>query len=172
MTKSDPNRWDEEKFRVIVSSSKTVSEAIRRLGLKPAGGNYAQFYFYVHRYNVKIDHFAGQSWRKGQSIPRSPVYSLEELLVRNRKTALHNLKRRLFEAGLKEPSCEECGWCERSPDGRLPIELDHINGDNTDNRLSNLRILCPNCHSLKPTHRGSNMRFRSRGGGIGYTRGS
>ncbi|MDE1988391.1 MAG: HNH endonuclease, partial [Patescibacteria group bacterium] len=39
----------------------------------------------------------------------------------------------------------------------LPLELDHINGDRHDNRLENLRILCPNCHSLKPTHRGRNM---------------
>jgi len=42
----------------------------------------------------------------------------------------------------------------KTPDGYLPLELDHINGDHHDNRLENLRILCPNCHSLKPTHRG------------------
>ncbi|KKQ13143.1 MAG: hypothetical protein US27_C0015G0001, partial [Candidatus Moranbacteria bacterium GW2011_GWF1_36_78] len=51
-----------------------------------------------------------------------------------------------------------CGWHKVSKDGRLPLELDHINGDSKDNRIKNLRVLCPNCHSLKPTHRGRNIK--------------
>jgi predicted HNH restriction endonuclease len=43
-------------------------------------------------------------------------------------------------------------------DGRVPVELDHINGDKNDNRLENLCILCPNCHSVQPTHRGPNQK--------------
>lgn len=50
-----------------------------------------------------------------------------------------------------------------SEDGRIPLELDHINGDRHDNRLENLRVLCPNCHSLKPTHRGLNRSKRPSG---------
>lgn len=60
---------------------------------------------------------------------------------------------------------ERCGWAERAEDGRIPVELDHKNGDRFDNRFENLQILCPNCHSLQPTHRGKNV--KSRGGGIG-----
>ncbi|QQS22454.1 HNH endonuclease [Candidatus Saccharibacteria bacterium] len=60
----------------------------------------------------------------------------------------------------KKPKCEICGWEERSIDGRIPVELDHINGIHSDNRLENLRILCPNCHSLQPTHRGRNKKRR------------
>lgn len=53
--------------------------------------------------------------------------------------------------------CEYCNWAEINPiTGRVPIEMDHINGDNTDNRIENLRILCPNCHSLTPTFRSLN----------------
>lgn len=62
------------------------------------------------------------------------------------------------EDGLKPACCEECGWAKISNDGRLPLELDRINGDRNDNRIENLRILCPNCHSLQPTHRGRNKK--------------
>src|SRR3972149_10316291 len=65
---------------------------------------------------------------------------------------------KLFAAGLKPQYCEECGWSRRTPDGRLPLEVHHINGDPADNRLANLQILCPNCHSLKPHYRGRNRK--------------
>ncbi|MBA3462410.1 MAG: HNH endonuclease [Deltaproteobacteria bacterium] len=86
-----------------------------------------------------------------------------------RWTSTHQLKLRLFREGLKQPCCELCGWCERAPDGRIPVELDHKNGDRNDNRLENLRVLCPNCHALQPTHRGLNRKsvrrvFSAQGG--------
>ena len=75
-------------------------------------------------------------------------------LITNSRTPTYHLKRRLWQDGLKPQFCEECGWAQRSEDGRLPLELHHINGDTYDNRLENLLILCPNCHSLKANHRG------------------
>ncbi len=164
------NRWEKKNVLQAAKNAVSIRSLILNLGLVPAGGNYSQCYFYIDKYNIDTSHFVGQAWHKGISIPREPIYTLDELLVAGRPTARRNLKRRLFAAGIKKAACEECGWAKQSDDGRIPIELDHINGDNTDNRLENLRILCPNCHSLKPTHRGSNMRYRSRGGGIGYTR--
>lgn len=161
-----PSRWQEVNLRRAVLEATSIRGTIKNLGLVPAGGNYSQCYFYIEKYEIDTSHFKGQGWCRGISVIREPVYSLEELLVAGRKTARANLKRRLYKSGLKQPKCEECGWCECSPDGRVPVELDHINGDNTDNRLENLRILCPNCHSLKLTHRGSNIGRRRRGDGM------
>ncbi|MBI5045842.1 MAG: HNH endonuclease [Candidatus Niyogibacteria bacterium] len=87
-----------------------------------------------------------------------PLLSLDKILVQNSTYQSYKLKRRLFKAGIKFPECEKCGWAEFSDDGRLPLELDHINGDSRDNRLNNLRVLCPNCHSLQLTHRGKNKK--------------
>ncbi len=85
-----------------------------------------------------------------------PVLPLEQVLRVGSRYQSFKLKKRLFLQGLKQPVCELCNWAQVAPDGRIPVELDHINGDHSDNRLENLRILCPNCHSLQPTHRGLN----------------
>ena len=67
------------------------------------------------------------------------------------------LKNRLFEEGLKENKCEQCGISEWRG-FTLMCELDHINGESTDHRFSNLKILCPNCHSQTDTFRAKNKR--------------
>jgi predicted nucleic acid-binding Zn ribbon protein len=49
--------------------------------------------------------------------------------------------------------CMECGWCEvNKHSGKIPIELEHIDGNSDNNSLDNLKLLCPNCHSLTPTY--------------------
>ena len=51
----------------------------------------------------------------------------------------------------------ECGWGEENPKtNKVPIELEHIDGNSNNNELSNLKLLCPNCHSLTPTYKGAN----------------
>jgi 5-methylcytosine-specific restriction endonuclease McrA len=97
-------------------------------------------------------------WNKGKTYHSSARPELESLLIANGTAQSYKLKRRLYEVGLKLPKCELCGWAEVSPDGRIPVELAHINGDHSDNRIENLRILCPNCHSLQSTHRGRNKK--------------
>ena len=66
----------------------------------------------------------------------------------------YKLKLRLINEGYIEDKCSICGWDKKPIDSKYtPCELDHINGNPKDHRLENLRLICPNCHSLTPTYR-------------------
>ncbi|MGE0395905.1 MAG: HNH endonuclease [Kofleriaceae bacterium] len=155
-----PTRWTDEELRVAVASAQSFAQVMRLLGLQPAGGNYEVVQRRITGLALDTSHFIGQSWNRGLKFRPNNARPLATLLVRGSTIGSHALKLRLIREGLKSACCELCGWAERALDGRVPIELDHINGDRTDNRLENLRVLCPNCHSLQPTHRGLNKRSR------------
>ena len=150
--------WTDLQLREAVQSSSSYRHVLGALGLRDAGGNYEQVKKYIKEYNLDTRHFTGRVWNKGLKGILRPSLPLEQILVKNSFFQSFKLKRRLFAKGIKPKYCEECGWAKLSDDGRVPLELDHINGDRHDNRLENLRVLCPNCHSLKPTHRGKNRK--------------
>lgn len=150
--------WTKEQLKKAAKKSRSIRQVLSGLNLKEAGGNYTQIKKYLQLYKIDTKHFKGKGWNKGLKGFLRPRISLDEILTTNSDFQSYKLKKRLFAAKLKLPQCEECGWAEKSNDGRIPLELDHINGDSRDNRLNNLRILCPNCHSLKPTHRGRNRK--------------
>lgn len=150
--------WTIQQLKEAVKKSRSVRQALHFLELKEAGGNYAQIKKYIKECNFDTGHFKGRGWNKGMHFSFAPKVPLEKILVKNSNFQSYKLKIRLFAAGLKAQYCERCGWAERTSDGYLPLELDHINGNPRDNRLENLRVLCPNCHSLTPNHRGRNCR--------------
>jgi hypothetical protein len=150
--------WTNEQLRIAVAGARSIAQVIRALGLVAAGGNYDQVQRRIKELGLDTSHLTGRGWNRGGEFKPYRERPLDEVLVAGHWTASHKLKQRLFRAGFKEPKCELCGWCECAPGGRVPVELDHINGDRFDNRLQNLRILCPNCHSLQPTHRGLNKK--------------
>ena len=153
-----PRKWTKEDLINAAKKSRSIRQVLGLLGLVEAGGNYVQIKKYLHEYEIDISHFQGRGWNKGLVFVINPPKPLEKILVKNSSYQSHKLKKRLFLEGIKQECCEECGWAARSKDSRIPLELDHINGDRLDNRIKNLRILCPNCHSLKLTHRGKNSK--------------
>lgn len=150
--------WSDDDLRKAVKNSRSYRSVLIQLGLVPAGGNYDHVRRIITNLSLDTSHFTGKGWNRGLIFVPRPRLSLEELLVDGRPTQSHKLRKRLINEGLKKEECEICGWSERSVDGRIPLELDHINGVKVDNRLSNLRVLCPNCHSLQVTHRGRNRK--------------
>lgn len=98
----------------------------------------------------------GQAWRKGSHDRVVPAKPLVELLVAGHTFQSRHLKRRLIQEGIKEHQCEQCGLSEWQ-DEPIPLEIDHIDGRRNDNRLENIRRLCPNCHALAPACRGRNI---------------
>lgn len=84
--------------------------------------------------------------RRGAIVTRPQAMPIADLLVAGAARNRCHVKTRLLGAGLKAKRCEGCG-IEKWRGLPLSLELHHVNGDGNDNRLQNLRLLCPNCHS-------------------------
>ena len=147
--------YSEEDLRKAVKTSTSIRQVLEKLDIVPAGGNYQTTNRRIQKLNIDTSHFTGQAWNRGKIIgPKRPI---EEYLKENSVVQSFRLKNRLLLEGLKEHKCECCGITEWN--GKpAPLELDHINGNHHDNRLENLRILCPNCHAQTDTYRGKNKK--------------
>ncbi len=151
--------YTDEDFIQAVLTSFSVRQALEKLGLNATGGNYASFHKRIKTLGVSTQHFTGSLWSKGKTI--GPKVAIAEYLSNKLPITSHRLRLRLIAEGIKQHQCEICLTTEWMG-VPVPLELDHINGNHEDNRLENLRILCPNCHYLTPTHRGKNWGIRSR----------
>jgi len=150
-------RYAEEEARRAVAASSSYSEVLRRLGMRPAGGNHALLRKYVDKvWGIPTDHFdpVAAGIRHLHKAPKP----LSEILVEGSAYSRRNLKTRLFDEGLKERLCELCGQGEEWRGRRMSLILDHINGVPDDNRIKNLRIVCPDCAATLDTHCGRKNR--------------
>lgn len=149
-------KYTEEQLRQAIKSCRSIHQVILNLGLgSPTGGVYYSIHRNIKALSLDISDFTGQGWSKNQNYIRRPT---TEYLVENCPYGIgsHTLKLRLYKEGFKIPKCELCGitsWQEKP----ISFHLDHINGRHDDNRIENLRILCPNCHSQTDTYSGKNQ---------------
>jgi hypothetical protein len=150
-------RYTEQEAREAVAVSRSYSEVLRRVGMRPAGGNHKLLRKYVDEiWRIPTDHFdaGGSSIR---NLHKAPV-PLAEVLVEKSTYSRGKLKQRLFSDGLKARCCERCGQGEEWLGRPMSLILDHINGVPDDNRIENLQIVCPNCAATLDTHCGRKNR--------------
>ena len=149
----------DEEFRQAVADSLSVRQVLSRIGLVPAGGNYKTVHARIAKLELDTSHFTGAAWNQGtRSRILGQPFSWEGILIENSLyTSSSRLRNRLIEHRLKAPICEGCmlaEWQQRP----IPLELHHLNGINNDHRLTNLQLLCPNCHALTENYRGKNQK--------------
>lgn len=150
--------WTDEELTIAVKASESIAQVLRRLGLRPAGGNYENIKFKVKKLGLDTAHWTGQAHLRGKSNPHAPRKPLKEILRKGINYQSNKLRKRLIRERLFEPRCSNCGHTEWLGNA-IPLELDHIDGNKTNNEIKNLRLICPNCHALTPTYRGKNTKY-------------
>jgi transposase-like protein len=143
-------RYTDEELTEAIAASVSWAETLRRLGYCPTGGNWRTLKKRTAELGISTAHFDPRA--ASRAAARQPP--LEEVLVENSTYSRRSLKRRLYETGLKVRACELCGQDEMWRGRRISLILDHANGVRNDNRLENLRIVCPNCAATLDTHCG------------------
>lgn len=153
--------YTKELLQSIVPTVTSWGALIEHFGKKRTGGNYNAFQRRILKYSMDTSHFKGKGWSKGLTADHPGVGAsrnrnatvLAQLKVGSLKDRIHGARLRTFllDSGVKYAcAAETCGifeWQGKT----LSLDVDHVNGDNTDQRLENLRFLCPNCHRQTST---------------------
>lgn len=143
--------FTKEELEIAVKKSLTYSELCDNLDKSKSSGTYKVLRKYIIMYNIDVSHFnAGHVWKK--NLENRVVKTIDEWLQYGSGISSFHLKNKLYNHELKKRKCEKCGQEEIWNGEKMSLILDHINGDNKDNRLENLRIVCPNCAATLPTH--------------------
>lgn len=154
-TKTSPI-WqiDGTELKTVITESNSFKAVLVHFKLRPSPGNRYTLHKRLKEDRIDISSLylkqklVRNQWAKAVNSKATPI---ENMLVENSSTSRDHLKKRLLSSKMLENKCAKCGLGTEWNGERLSIQIDHINGINNDNRLENLRMLCPNCHSQTET---------------------
>lgn len=136
-------KYTKELLEPIIQKSQSVRQVLIILNLKPTGGNYNHINKLIKKFNIDRSHFLGQGHNKGKQPPnKNPI---SHYLNDTNFIKTSDLRIRLIKEGYFKHECQLCNsstWLNN----QIPLELHHIDCNPQNNNLSNLQILCPNCH--------------------------
>jgi len=157
---------DIQELTIATKTSISYAEVLKKLGLKQSGSMQSRVKNEIKNLGLDISHFTGQSWCRGKNSYQDKrirkKYTEEFIFKENSEVSNKVVKNRLMSNPSFEHKCELCSiknWYDPFETKIKPVnlELDHINGNERDNRKENLRLICSNCHSFTPTYKGRNI---------------
>ena len=144
---------DENLLKNAVANSLNLTGVMRELKRADSSAGRNTIKKYIVLYNINFNHFETNEDRCKRISPNKKKRTINDIFVENSTyNGGVNLKKRLYDEGLKERKCELCGQDEIWNGKHMSLILDHINGIHDDNRIENLQIVCPNCNATLPTH--------------------
>lgn len=150
----------DEEFTSLVLQSSTLGAILFYFGLQNKGGNSRTLKTRIQELKIDISHITlGIGSNKGKTFNKAKL-PLENFLTANSVYSRSNLKRRLIKENILNKECAICKLQSEWQNKPLVLILDHINGTSNDNRLENLRLLCPNCNSQTNTFAGRNLKSK------------
>lgn len=141
-------KYTYQEIKESVESSLSMNSAAKKLKMSPVS-----FRRIAMKYGLYRPNMAGKGIPNSK--PRADITPLDEILEgKHPKYQTNRIKKRLIEIGILRDECSECGWAKKIPGEKFSTcELHHIDGNNKNHKIENLKILCPNCHSLTPNYR-------------------
>ena len=158
-------QYTKEWLQELCQNSYSLAEVLNKAGRKQGGGAQQTLKKKIAEWEIDISHFTGQRWQKSPNqMPqqKKEKYTLDEVFCKKSPVAQKVLRGYVERHQLLEYKCINCGCDGNWYGGKIALELDHIDGDNTNNEISNLRYLCPNCHALTETYRGRNKALKNK----------
>ena len=154
--------YTKEWLTELCKDSYSYAEVLRKAGRKQGGGTQATLRKKIEEFGIDISHFTGQRWQDSpnqiSAYQNREKYLLEEIFVKDSPITQKVLRGYVKRHNLIPYKCQNCGCDGHWKNGIIALEIDHIDGDNTNNEISNLRYLCPNCHTLTDTYRCKNIK--------------